>query len=291
MKKFETQTGATLCSSMRPRSATTLWLKFKLLAFAFMALLSINAWGATAHKTLTFPDDNSANNKVQNYTSTWTAKKGTDEWSISNFNNNQWNNSWTYIRCGSKSAASVASIISPKMSVKIGEVSINIEAVNTDNTNSIKLYTSTNKSSWTEIGSFSKETGDQSVEIASTNQAINLYYKIEISCKKSSNGIVQINSVSYFEATASTYTVNFSGQKSGHFQPSFLALSQIVIWGFFAFFCKKVFHIRCTKGAYRMHVGSRPSSQPLFSPFGTLFVPPPFFLIYNVSALFLLTMC
>lgn len=41
-----------------------------------------------------------------------------------------------------------------------------------------------------------------------------------------------------------TYTDLFSEQKSGHFQPSFLALSQIVIWGFFAFFCKKVFNIR-----------------------------------------------
>ncbi len=48
MKKDSTQTGATLCSSMRPRSATTSWLnKFKLLAFAFMALLSINAWADT----------------------------------------------------------------------------------------------------------------------------------------------------------------------------------------------------------------------------------------------------
>ena len=82
-------------------------------------------------------------------------------------------------------------------------------------------------------------------------------------------------------SAASTYTDNFSGQKSGHFQPSFLALSQIVIWGFFAFFCKKVFHIRCTKGAYRMHIGSRPSSQPLFSPFGTLFAIAPTWLIPN----------
>ena len=50
MKKDSTRTGATLCSSMRPRSATTSWLnKFKLLAFAFMALLSVNqVWGETA---------------------------------------------------------------------------------------------------------------------------------------------------------------------------------------------------------------------------------------------------
>ncbi len=47
MKKIETQTGATLCSSMRPRSATTSWLnKFKLLALVLTTMLSVNVWGS-----------------------------------------------------------------------------------------------------------------------------------------------------------------------------------------------------------------------------------------------------
>lgn len=41
-----------------------------------------------AYKTLSFPDDNEVNNKCQVYTKTWTAKIGADEYSISNFNNN-----------------------------------------------------------------------------------------------------------------------------------------------------------------------------------------------------------
>ena len=48
----------------------------------------------TAWKSLSFPDDNKANNKCQTYAKTWTAKIGDDSWSVSNFNNNNW--SWTY---------------------------------------------------------------------------------------------------------------------------------------------------------------------------------------------------
>ena len=94
-------------------------------------------------------------------------------------------------------------------------------------------------------------------------------------------GSFVLYSITLTEGSNITYTDLSSGQKSGHFQPSFLALSQIVIWGFFAFFCKKVFHIRCMEGAWRMHGGSRPSSQPLFSPFGTLFAITPTWLIPN----------
>ena len=63
----------------------------------------------TVFKTLSFPDDDQANNKVSAYKTEWTAKIGTDTWSIVNFNNNQWKN-WKYIKCGSKNAATIASI-------------------------------------------------------------------------------------------------------------------------------------------------------------------------------------
>lgn len=63
----------------------------------------------TVFKTLSFPDDDQANNKVSAYKTEWTAKIGTDTWSIVNFNNNQWKD-WKYIKCGSKNAATIASI-------------------------------------------------------------------------------------------------------------------------------------------------------------------------------------
>ena len=47
MKKDFNRIGATLCSSMRPRSATTSWLnKFKLLALVLTTMLSVNVWGS-----------------------------------------------------------------------------------------------------------------------------------------------------------------------------------------------------------------------------------------------------
>lgn len=62
----------------------------------------------TAYKTLSFPDENKANNKVGSYEKTWTAKIGDFSWEIVNFNNNYWN--WSNIRAGRSKAASVAKI-------------------------------------------------------------------------------------------------------------------------------------------------------------------------------------
>ena len=64
----------------------------KHLRFLFVMLLAMiwsAGWAAeTVYKTLSFPDNNQANNKVSGYTSSWTAKIGSDSWSIVNFNNN-----------------------------------------------------------------------------------------------------------------------------------------------------------------------------------------------------------
>ena len=43
---------------------------------------------------LVFPDDNKESNKVGSYEKTWTAKSGSTEFSIANFNNNNWNDNW-----------------------------------------------------------------------------------------------------------------------------------------------------------------------------------------------------
>ena len=74
----------------------------KILRISMIAVLAFiaNVSFGQAYKTLTFPDDNKDNNKVQAYDQTWTAKIGTDTWSIVNFNNNYWNNNWKWIKCG-----------------------------------------------------------------------------------------------------------------------------------------------------------------------------------------------
>ncbi|MBR6971877.1 MAG: hypothetical protein IKH89_03905 [Bacteroidales bacterium] len=151
----------------------------------------------SATYTLTFPDDNSASNGISSYNKTWTAKSGTQEWSISNFNNNNWNNDWTYIKCGSKSAASVATIVTADIIEEaIKTVTITIDALTASKINSIILYTSSNGTSWTQEGSFTKATGNQSVTISTPSA--NKYYKLEFDCSQgSSNGLLTLSKVVY----------------------------------------------------------------------------------------------
>ena len=83
----------------------------RLIMLSLLAMICMGGYSQseTVFKTLSFPDDDKANNKVSAYKTKWTAKIGTDTWSIVNFNNNQWKD-WKYIKCGSKKAATIASI-------------------------------------------------------------------------------------------------------------------------------------------------------------------------------------
>ena len=133
---------------------------------------------------------------VNNYTSTWTATNGGFTWTIVNGNNNA--NGWSYVKFGRKNNASIGQITTAAAySEAITAVTITIDAINIEKVNSIKLYTSSNNSSWTEAGSFSKEAGEKTVTLASPTA--NLYYKIEFDCASgSSNGLVTVSKVEYF---------------------------------------------------------------------------------------------
>ena len=181
-------------------------LQFKsLLLLTAMLIGASSAWaGDIVYKSLTFPDDNSTNNGLTNkqYESTWTAKIGNDSWSISNFNNNNWNNNWEFIKCGRKNKASVATLSTASAIDKaITKVGVTIDAITTTNVNSIKLYKSSDGEEWTEVGSFDKETGEKIVSLSSPTA--NLYYKIEFDCTSGgANGLIQVSKVNYYiEAT------------------------------------------------------------------------------------------
>lgn len=87
----------------------------RLIMLSLLAMICMGGYSQseTVFKTLSFPDDDNANNKVSAYQTKWTAKIRTDTWSIVNFNNNQWKD-WKYIKCGSKKAATIASIATEK---------------------------------------------------------------------------------------------------------------------------------------------------------------------------------
>lgn len=148
---------------------------------------------------LTFPDDNQVNNKVNAYDKTWTAIKDGHEWTISNFNNNNWNNSWTYIKAGRKSDPSTAAITIP-FAEQISKVVVTVDKVTAEKINSFKLIVATDKEFENIVEEVKVQpivTGD--IEFALTKPGANLYYKIEIDCPAAgSNGIIQISKVAYW---------------------------------------------------------------------------------------------
>lgn len=201
---------------MRSSEAVAVRNSFSFRSFMMRVMLAVaivGSWGIAEGqdvvcKELTFPDDNNASNHVNGYTSTWTAQIGTDdEWTISNFNNNSWNNNWTYIRAGRKNNTSVATIeTSSTYPEVVNKVDITIDAITDNKINSIKLYTSSDGSTWTEAGSYSKAHGTQSVSLRFP--AANLYYKIEFDCAKgNSNGLITVSKVEYY---ARKYDVTWS---------------------------------------------------------------------------------
>lgn len=169
------------------------------------------------YKTLTF--SSSYNSRpISSYTDSWYVTIDSDQWDMVNFNNNS--NGWNYVKAGRKNNASVATITTnSSYSDAITKVDVTIDAITASKINSIKLYTSSNGSTWTEAGTYTKATGKQSVNLSSPS--VNLYYKIEFNCASgSSNGLIQISKVEYYRQ-ASRYTVSFD-PGSGSCNPSSL---------------------------------------------------------------------
>lgn len=84
----------------------------RLIMLSLLAMICMGGYSQSdeLYKTLSFPDENKASNICQNYTSVWIARIGTDNWKIANFNNNNWADNWSYIKCGRKNATSKAEI-------------------------------------------------------------------------------------------------------------------------------------------------------------------------------------
>gem|GEM_PF-258000 len=191
----------------------------KHLRFFMLTLLTIvcmvgMAQDETVWKSLSFPDDYKSNNKCSAYTTTWTAKIGDDSWSVSNFNNNNWNNSWTYIKCGSKKNASVAAIVNDVAYTEaVTKVVVKIKTASSlDKVNSVRLIVASDKECNNVVetidgsfGSNSTFTGDLTFNV--TKPAKNLFYKFVIDIKKAgNNGIISINGVDYYISNSETST-------------------------------------------------------------------------------------
>lgn len=187
-------------------------LRFFMLNLLVLVSAAVMAQNQAVWKSLTFPDENKAENKCSAYTTTWTAKIGDDTWSVSNFNNNNWG--WTHIRCGRKKTASTASIMNDAaFSEAVTKVVVNIsEAKQLDKVNSVNLIVAKDQACndivETVAGSFGEGTsftGDLTFNV--TAPAKNLFYKLVFDMNGgTANGFIHVDAVDYYTATSATST-------------------------------------------------------------------------------------
>ena len=140
--------------------------------------------------------------EIGSYTDTWSATENGITLNIANFNNN--NNGWSYIKCGRKSDASVASISTGAMTQSITKVVVTVDSVLDASKVSVKLVVASdaNFSTVVEEVAGTLATGEMSFNV--TTPAAGLYYKVVFDCQAhgSKNGIVQVSAVEFFGYTA-----------------------------------------------------------------------------------------
>lgn len=145
--------------------------------------------------TLSF---NSISNKTTGYTATWVQTCGDYSWTLANFNNN--NGGWTYVRCGRKNNASVATITTDAAFTQaITNVVVTYDLYNAEKVNSTKLYVASDAEFTQNVQTVSGSvTGVGAYTYTITTPTANMYYKLEVDCAShSSNGFVQISEVVY----------------------------------------------------------------------------------------------
>lgn len=153
---------------------------------------------------LTFPDENKENNKVNGYDQPWVAKSGTNEFTMTAFNNYEWNN-WTYIRCGRKASASVASVVSKTaIAAKVAKVVFTLDSVTASDVNAITTIVYSDAERTKKVCEIKHDgtlaAGDITFTVPEASRAANLYYETVFDCKQSSagkNGFVQLSKVVY----------------------------------------------------------------------------------------------
>ena len=168
-------------------------MKKFLLSLVSLLMLTLFAQAGEPVKELTFPTYN--DKKVQDYTSEWTATVEGDVWTLSGFNNN--NSGWAYVRCGSKTAATTATITSPAVNVAIANVVFSVTK-----TSNVTSATLTILNGETVVGepidiTESFAAGDVNVKVAG---AAGYSYKLTLeNAKASSNGSTEISKVALYE--------------------------------------------------------------------------------------------
>ncbi len=170
--------------------------------YGYFVAINASGTGGGSSITLTFPDENSANNAVGSYVNEWTATIGTASWTLTNFNNNSWKNNWTYVKCGRKANASVATITTAQKCVSaMSSVVVTVDKVTKASAiNSAKLYVASDSGFTTNVQTTTATISDAGdVTFTVSTPTANCYYKLEFDCaaEGKNNGIIQISKVVY----------------------------------------------------------------------------------------------
>ena len=156
--------------------------------------------------TLTFAGTYGDEN-VGVYTSTWDATRDGFTWTMAKWNNNKYNNSWTYVKAGPKGNTNAHAMISTKsaMPEAISKISITIDIVENGSITSIVLKSSsTNDFTAGTVIETKSSVGQGEVVFEIPSPQNGLYYQLDFTLnnttpnsKKGKNGVVQVSKVVY----------------------------------------------------------------------------------------------
>lgn len=172
-------------------------MKKQLLSLMCLMAAAVSA-NAVENYTLQFGE---AFNKksVNSYTDTWTAECENITYSIVNFNNNQ--NKWSYVKCGRKNNASIASIKNSTVFAEaIDKISVTIDAVTADKVNSIYLTVGDTQDFSGTTKTYQPDNAVAKGDLIFTidDPTVNQYYKLTFDCASaSSNGVITVSKVVY----------------------------------------------------------------------------------------------
>ncbi|MDE6007518.1 MAG: Ig-like domain-containing protein [Muribaculaceae bacterium] len=193
--------------------------------FLLSFLATLVVFPALAAEELAFSFENNKDfwPGVSSYTATKTSngKDGNTTWTMANFNNNNYQSGWTNIRCGSKNAASTATIKNDNpISDAISKVVVSVSRWNAGVPTSVKLKVASNSAfnpgseiilQNQNLGTSKGATADWEFVIPSP--APNQYYQLEIAMPKTSaNGVIGVDKLSFYKVVEESGKLDTSMQ-------------------------------------------------------------------------------
>lgn len=187
-----------------------------LVALLSLVGVSVNAQ-EVAYKTLDFAQ--AEKEHVSVYNKPWTATQNGDTWAIDAFNNN--NARWKYIRCGSKTYETKATITTGAAYQKaLTKVVVTIDNITPAFVNGIELQISNDNSftSPTTITAPASDLKTGNLVFAISAPQANAYYRLVFDCKRANkNGVIQVSKIVYYApASAESHDVKVNIGATGY---------------------------------------------------------------------------